>query len=69
MPCTMSRKAIVAMPLIMIASCGLSPMISGKTKVAPNIATTCWAPSPAVRPHESRSSGATEAPGGGVFPS
>ena len=59
----------MAMPLIMIASCGFSPMISGNTNVAPNIATTCWAPSPTVRPHDSRSSGATAAPGGGVLPS
>ena len=28
----------MAMPLIMIASCGLRPMTSGKTNVAPNIA-------------------------------
>ena len=40
------------MPLIMIASWALRPMISGKTKVAPNIATTCWAPSPTVLPHD-----------------
>ena len=59
----------MAMPLIMIASCGFSPMISGKTNVAPNIATTCWAPRPTVRPQDSRSSGATASPGGGVLPS
>src|SRR6185436_17161868 len=47
------------MPLIMIASCGLSPMSIGNTKVAPNIATTCWAPRPTVLGHDSRSSGAT----------
>ena len=65
----MSRKQIVAMPLIMIASCGLSPMMSGKTNVAPNIATTCWAPSPTVRPQLSRSSGLTTSPGARVLPS
>src|SRR5450631_3487632 len=55
----MSRKHIVATPLIMIASWALSPMISGNTNVAPNIATTCWAPRPTVLGHDSRSSGAT----------
>ena len=50
----MSRKQIVAIPLIMIASWALRPMTSGKTKVAPNIATTCWAPRPIVLPHDSR---------------
>ncbi len=58
----------MATPLISTASCGLSPMMSGNTNVAPNIATTCCAPRPAVRPHDSRSSGATAAPGGGVLP-
>ena len=57
------------MPLIMMANCGLSPMTIGKTKVAPNIATTCCAPRPIVRGQESLSSGRTTSPGGGVFPS
>src|SRR5436309_2734642 len=48
----------------MMASCGFSPMTSGKTNVAPNIATTCWAPSPTVRGQASRSSGRTPAPAG-----
>ena len=65
----MSRNAIVATPLIMIASWGLRPMTSGKTKVAPNIATTCWAPRPAVLPHDRRSSGATTSSGPSVRPS
>ena len=65
----MSRKQIVAIPLIMIASWALRPMTSGKTKVAPNIATTCWAPSPTVLPHDSRSSGATTSSGPIVLPS
>ncbi len=60
---------MVAMPLIMIASWGFRPMISGKTKVAPNMATTCWAPSPMVLPQESRSSGATTSLGPTVLPS
>ena len=34
------------MPQNMIARLGSSPMTSGKTNVAPNIATTCWAPRP-----------------------
>ena len=65
----MSRKTIVAIPLIMIARLASRPMISGKTNVAPNIATTCWAPMPMVRGQDSRSSGATASPSGGVFPS
>ena len=48
---------MVATPDIIIASCGFRPISSGKTNVAPNIATTCWAPSPTVLPHESRSCG------------
>src|SRR4051794_34006463 len=60
---------IVAMPDIMIARLGSSPITTGNTKVAPNIATTCCAPMPTVRPQESRSSGATTSPGGGVLPS
>ena len=49
-----------------IARLGSSPITTGKTKVAPNIATTCWAPRPTVLPHGSRSSGATGSPGAGV---
>ncbi len=60
---------MVATPLIMIASWGLSPMTSGKTKVAPNIATTCWAPRPAVLPQDRRSSGATTSSGPSARPS
>ena len=44
-------------------------MTSGNTNVAPNIATTCWTPIPTVRGHDSRSSGRTTSPGGGVLPS
>ena len=57
------------MPDIMIARLALRPMMSGNTNVAPNIATTCWAPSPTVLGQDSRSSGLTTAPGGGVEPS
>ena len=49
-----------------IARLGSSPITTGNTKVAPNMATTCWAPSPTVLPHGSRSSGATGSPGAGV---
>src|ERR671926_449272 len=63
----MSRKMIVAIPLIMIARFASSPMTIGKTKVAPNIATTCCAPIPTVRGHDSRSSGATASPRSGVY--
>ena len=45
------------------------PMIGGSTKVAPNIARTCWIPMPVVRGQDIRSSGRTTSPGGGVFPS
>ena len=60
---------IVAIPLIMIARFGSSPMTRGKTKVAPNMATTCCAPMPMVSGHDNRSSGATASPNGGVLPS
>ena len=57
------------MPENRIARLGSSPITSGNTNVAPNMATTCWAPRPAVRPQLSRSIGPTASPGGGVFPS
>ena len=60
---------MVAMPDISTARFGFSPMMAGNTKVAPNIATTCWAPRPAIRSPDSRSPGRTTAPGGGVLPS
>ena len=53
-------------PENMMARLGSSPITSGNTKVAPNMATTCWAPIPTVLPHGSRSSGATGSPGAGV---
>src|SRR4249919_1452867 len=61
-----SRNRIVQIPENMIARLGSSPMTRGNTKVAPNIATTCWAPSPTILPHGSLSSGATGSPGAGV---
>ena len=45
---------MVQIPENMIARLGSSPMTSGNTNVAPNIATTCWAPRPAVFPQLSR---------------
>ena len=60
-----SRNMIVQMPENMIARLGSNPMTSGKTNVAPNIATTCWAPTPIVLPHGSRWPGATGSPGAG----
>jgi hypothetical protein len=59
---------MVATPEVSTARFGLSPITAGKTKVAPNIATTCCAPSPAIRSEDSRSPGRTTAPGGGVRP-
>ena len=38
---------------------GGNPVSTGTRNVAPNIATTCWAPIPAVRSQLSRSCGAT----------
>ncbi len=56
---------MVQIPENMMARLGSRPITRGKTNVAPNIATTCWAPSPIVLPHGSRSSGATGSPGAG----
>ena len=41
---------------------GGKPVSTGTKNVAPNIATTCWAPSPMVRGQLSRSPGATTKP-------
>ncbi len=49
-----SRNRIVQIPENMIARLGSSPITIGNTNVAPNMATTCWAPSPTVLPHGSR---------------
>ena len=40
-----------------------NPVKVGTSSVAPNMAITCCIPMPIVRPHDSRSSGATTAPG------
>ena len=48
---------------------GGKPVRTGTRNVAPNIATTCWAPKPIVRGHESRSSGRTMASVATVRPS
>src|SRR4051794_33087044 len=48
---------------------GGNPVSSGTRKVAPNIATTCWAPMPMVRGQLSRSCGDTTEPGTMVLPS
>ncbi len=53
------------MPENMMARLASSPMTSGKTNVAPNMATTCWAPTPTVLPQGSRWPGATGSPGAG----
>ena len=62
---TISRNRIVHSPENRIARLGSSPITSGNTNVAPNMATTCWAPSPVVLPQLSRWSGATATPGAG----
>ncbi|GAB0105230.1 hypothetical protein JMUB6875_42080 [Nocardia sp. JMUB6875] len=59
----------MATPDIMMARLGSNPISTGATKLAPNMATTCCAPSPNVRGHDNRSSGRTTAPGAGVLPS
>ena len=53
------------MPENMMARLASNPMTSGKTNVAPNIATTCWAPTPTVLPQGRRWLGATGSPGAG----
>src|SRR6478735_7400589 len=66
---TTSRNRMVQTPDIMMARFGSRPMINGKTNVAPNMATTCWAPTPIVLGQDSRSSGRTTAPSGSGLPS
>ncbi len=46
---------------------GGKPVNTGTRKVAPNIATTCWAPMPRVRGQLSRSSGATTSASGPTY--
>src|SRR3954470_19918844 len=61
----MRRNRIVEIHENLIGGLGSNPMTMGKTKVAPNIATTCWAPTPTVLPHGSRWLAATGSPGAG----
>src|SRR4051794_10146457 len=63
---TTSRNRIVQMPENMMARLGSRPITIGNTNVAPNIATTCWAPTPTVLPHGSRWRGPTASPGWGL---
>src|SRR4051794_4867192 len=65
----MSRKNSVPRPEKNSVVAGGKPVIRGTVKVDPNIATTCWAPMPTVRPQPRRSSGRTTAPGAMVLPS
>src|SRR3954471_8892856 len=55
----MSRKSRVPMPEKSSVVDGGKPVMNGTRNVAPNIATTCWAPSPIVRGQVSRSPGST----------
>src|SRR6478609_10434173 len=66
---TTSRNRIVQTPDIMIARLAFKPMINGKTNVAPNIATTCCAPTPIVLGQDNRSSGRTTSPSDRGLPS
>ena len=61
--------ATFVFPLTMGLNPQLAIMMSGKTKVAPNMATTCCAPRPTVLPQLSLSSGATTSPGASALPS
>ncbi len=54
---------MVPTPLKKSVVAGGRPVMSGTRKVAPNIATTCCAPSPIVRGQERRSPGRTTSPG------
>src|SRR5688572_6607427 len=56
---------MVQKPENRMARLGSSPITRGKTKVAPNMATTCWAPRPIVLPHGRRCIGSTACPGAG----
>src|SRR5690606_12748027 len=65
----MSRNSRVPKPEKNRVVVGGIPVRSGTRKVAPNMATTCWAPKPIVRGQESRSSGRTIASGLTLAPS
>src|SRR5690348_1604830 len=55
----MTRNSTVPIPENSSVVAGGNPDSTGTRNVAPNIATTCWAPMPMVRGQLSRSSGAT----------
>src|SRR4051812_17609047 len=55
----MIRNRTVPRPENNSVVAGGNPVSTGTRNVAPNIATTCWAPMPMVRGQLSRSSGAT----------
>src|SRR6187200_278392 len=55
----MIRNSTVPTPENSSVVAGGKPVSTGTRKVAPNIATTCWAPMPMVRAQLSRSWGAT----------
>lgn len=59
------KKAMVQIPENIRARLGSRPIMTGKTNVPPNIATTCCAPTPAVFGQLRRSSVMTATPGGG----
>src|SRR5690625_6126862 len=65
----MTRNSRVPRPLNSSVVEGGNPVSSGTRKVAPNIATTCWAPIPIVKGQVRRSSGLTMASGAMVRPS
>ena len=65
----MRRNAIVPRPENNKVVLTGNPVRVGTRSVAPNMAMTCCIPTPIVRGQLNRSSGATTAPGRGVFPS
>src|SRR5882757_1408473 len=62
----MIRNSTVPTPENSSVVVGGKPVSTGTRNVAPNMATTCWAPMPMVRGQLSRSSGATTAASDGT---
>ena len=62
-PAVMRKNSRVPIAVKKSVVDGGKPVNNGTRKVAPHIATTCCAPIPAVRGHESRSFGRTTSPG------
>ena len=58
---------MVPMPENSSVVAGGKPVSTGTRKVAPNMATTCWAPIPRVRGQLRRSSGATMSASGPTY--